>query len=116
MTEDDDSQTAEELYAAELSVAPGVKLGGCVRWIQDPEIPKCEKGHTMSHLLTIDFQEFDRETRPRWCPKEDQEGYEADVDSRPGTRFPAFRELDGAQFIFTCRECPDWPVASVFQR
>ncbi len=106
---DGEVEDASQLYWSRLSTAPGTKIGGHVFWIQSPEIPTCANGHTMAHLLTIDNAEFDRTTKPRWCPVEDR-------DAGRDVRFPALGDLDGRQFLFICRQCSDWPVASVFQR
>ncbi len=107
----------EDLYFNEFSAAPGIKVGGYARWIQDPEVPNCPNGHPMTHLLTLDDSEFDGGTKARWCPVEDREIADGDDhDARLAMQGPAVELSGGRQFIFVCRECDNWPIASVYQR
>lgn len=118
----------ENLYEFLLSTAPGTKVGGYVRWIQRPETPVCKCGEEMKHLLTIDSSEFDVGDYFRWCPLEEQGIWEriAGTSCRedPATHHAAAEVQVGSGlsigdcgrlYFFICRDCPDWPIKSVFQ-
>ena len=49
----------DPLHQYHFSVAPGTKVRGHVRWVQEPQVPICACGAAMSHLLTIAAAEFD---------------------------------------------------------
>lgn len=59
------------LYDRELSTAEGCKLGGFVHWIQEIEVPPCDCGSPMKHLLTISTWEFDGGNQLRWTTQEE---------------------------------------------
>ena len=108
-------ENGSDLYCAELSTCGGTKVGGHPHWVQSPEVPKCQHGHEMSFLLALTDGEFDANSKYRWCPTENRERLESpyqheEIDSA------AFPNLGGLQSIFVCRQCPDWPIASVYQR
>jgi hypothetical protein len=93
-------------YWAELSTAPGTKVGGHPRWIQGPQWPACRCGRRMDHLLTIANIEFgsgERWTRPTdrgaWAPH----GIKLGAGS-------------GWLYLFTCAVCAERPLAGVLQR
>ena len=80
MLQDEEKEIVEEwdeereaTYQFLLSTAPGIKVGGYPNWIQDPEVPICQCGREMEHLLTIDSSEFSPATALRWCPVEEQQ-------------------------------------------
>lgn len=106
-----------DIYIDLLSVCPGVKVGGHVDWIQDPAVPDCECGRRMSHLLTVSSGEFNRCNAERWCPLEDRHALDgtrgefAHVQRSPGLTIGD----NGAIYLFICRACEGWPIATVFQ-
>jgi hypothetical protein len=60
-------------YWYDLSIAPGIKIGGYPGWTQEPDWPDCDGcGKRMDHLLTIDSTEFDGGTARAWLPVEDR--------------------------------------------
>jgi len=118
----------EYFYNLFLSVAPGTKIGGYANWIQAPEIPVCNCGQEMNHLLTIDSSEFSVNDYLRWCPLEDQSVWEEvmrDIHSENSLVHEAAAEAQvssglcigdcGSLYFFICRKCPEWPIESVFQ-
>ena len=107
---------AVTLYEWELSVCPGAKVGGDVFWVQDRDVPVCECGREMSHLLTLAALEFDAGTYERWCPLEHPDIWEREYEDRHAVQGAAFDGLSGRQHIFICRSCEHWPIQSVFQR
>lgn len=104
-------------YQSLLSTCPGVKVGGYVHWIQEPEEPQCSCGLTMSHLLTVSSGEFDPNSAQRWCPVEDWNAWErhgkeaAHVQVSPGLIIGDC----GSIYVFICRRCDGWPTTTVFQ-
>ena len=102
------------LYWKALSTAPGTKIGGWPRWSQGPQLPVCDCGLRMRHLLTIASEEFgDRE---RWLPVEDR------VDARiAGQRLLTDRDCwaphglmlgdVGSLYLFTCMAFAERPLA-----
>ena len=93
-------------YRAELSTAPGAKIGGHPRWIQRPEWPACRCGRRMHHLLTIASGEFG--SAERWTRPADR-----------GAWAPHGIKLGGgggSLYLFTCTVCPERPLAGVLQR
>jgi hypothetical protein len=108
---------AQAVYQYELSVAEGTKVGGHVRWIQDPEIPRCPTGHPMEHLLTVASAEFDGGSWPRWLAVEDDGAWEAPYPHRRSVQSAAGLMLGdmGSLYLFVCRACQDMPTASVAQ-
>lgn len=105
-----------DLYDAELSTCTGTKIGGHPHWVQEPQVPKCRNGHGMIFLLALTDMEFHAGSICRWCPIEDQELAKDPnrVDEVCCAAFPFFG--GGLQNIFVCRQCADWPIASVYQR
>ena len=108
---------ADAVYQYELSVADGTKVGGHIRWIQEPEIPQCPKGHAMEHLLTVASAEFDGGSWPRWLAVEDDGAWQAPYPVRNSVQCAAGLMLGdmGALYLFICRACDDLPTASVAQ-
>jgi hypothetical protein len=93
-------------YWAELSTAPGSKVGGHPSWIQSPEWPTCRCGRRMDHLLTIASGEFGSEGRwtrfmncGLWAPHGIKLGGGG-----------------GSLYLFTCTACAERPLAGVLQR
>lgn len=41
------------IYADQVGAVDGIKWGGYPCWIQDPQVPVCECGRPMKHLLTV---------------------------------------------------------------
>jgi hypothetical protein len=102
-------------------VADGTKLLGYVHWSQDPEEPRCERGHVMEHLLTIASAEWDGASWRRWRPVEEQDLYERlwaarDPDAE-SLVYPTGLMLGdvASKYVFVCRQCPDYPVRSIIQ-
>ncbi len=113
---DEQLENGLTLYRQELSTASGTKIGGYPQWIQDPEVPTCPNGHPMSFLLTFSDTEYDASTERRWRPVEDCQSVN-EAGDEDEIRCAAFPSLGGgSQFIFVCRQCPDWPTANVYQR
>jgi hypothetical protein len=112
----------DSAYWKDLSTAPGTKVGGHPRWIQDPQRPTCDCGTGMEHLLTIASDEpTGTGTAPsRWPPVEDP-------DDRVATRQKLMTDRDcwaphglmlgdvGSMYLFTCTRCPDRPLAGTMQ-
>ncbi|MEV7519367.1 DUF1963 domain-containing protein [Streptomyces sp. NPDC091371] len=96
-------------YHYDLSVAPGIKLGGYPGYCQGAWWPECAGcGQRMEHLLTVASWEYDGAWRC-WLPVEDA-GRTPDEDEVPGL------ELGGAGgvYVFECRTCPGRPTAHYF--
>lgn len=108
-------EDAGTLYQYCLSVADGTKVGGYVNWCQSPEIPLCDCGAAMEHLLTIDDSEFDGGTWPRWLAQEDVQFWSASPDERFAVQRAADFSHFGDFYLFICRNCQSWPVKAVFQ-
>lgn len=57
LRQDEDGYTPQEcingFYSDHLGAAGGTKWSGYPCWIQDPEVPNCECGSPMRHLLTV---------------------------------------------------------------
>jgi hypothetical protein len=121
-------EDGEVFYGRMLSVAPGIKFGGYVDWIQEPEVPVCECGHEMEHLLTVASAEFDPDNAERWCPIEDLPIWK----QAEGSTYHQAKEVHeaaamvqvaagltigdcGSIYLFICRRCKEWPVKTVFQ-
>jgi hypothetical protein len=47
------NECINEFYAENLGAVNGTKWGGYADWIQDPQVPSCECGTVMHHLLTV---------------------------------------------------------------
>jgi len=107
----------EEYYEIALSVCPGTKVGGYVRWLQSPQVPICDCGRAMNHLLTFASDEFDGASYVRWLPAEERHLWDGRALSMygwadaPGLTFGDLGKL----YFFICRHCKDWPVRSVGQ-
>ncbi|MCC6539251.1 MAG: hypothetical protein IT162_16990 [Bryobacterales bacterium] len=103
--------SGSEFYDESLAAAPGVKLFGYPRWIQEPCTPVCECGRRMSLLVTVDSHEAgaNGETAGRWRPVE-----EASAETPPAPH--GFTVGDpGALFLFHCPVCPGLPLRAVVQ-
>lgn len=130
----------DPIYQNLLSTAPGIKIGGYPDWIQDPEVPICQCGKEMFHLLTVASCEFYSASPPRWCPIEDRTVWqeatrmaelfkanpndeEIRVRCRQIGEIAAANQVGakltigdvGSAYIFICRSCPAWPIRSVSQ-
>ncbi len=85
----------EEFYRNHLSTHGGIKIGGYPDWIQRPQIPICNCGREMEHLLTIGSDVF---------------------EDYPHHKAPGLVIGDcGSVYVFICYECEDLPFNSVFQ-
>ena len=104
------------LYQYHLSVAPGTKALGFVRWIQDPDVPRCDCGAAMHHLVTIDSAEFDGAYQ-RWMPLDERHVWKQGYAARRAVQSAAGLMLGdmGAVFVFVCTTCPERPIKSVHQ-
>lgn len=71
----------------------------------------------MEYLLTIASAEFDGGSWGRWLAQEDQRVWGASYEKRKAVQFPANLMLGdmGNMNLFICRQCHDWPIASVLQ-
>lgn len=131
------------IYQSLLSTAPGCKIGGYPNWIQDLEIPICQCGNPMEHLLTIASSEFDPSSALRWCPIEDQnvwqesmrnltlirenpslyQDLETRIKIREQAEIAAKAQVAsaltigdcGSVYVFICRQCEGWPISSISQ-
>jgi hypothetical protein len=106
------------MYHYWLSTAPGTKVGGYPKWIQDPDPPQCSCGKEMEYLLTVDSKECDGGTWARWLPEEERHVWTGnDIDERFRVTAPTDLLLGdcGNIHYFICRSCKDWPVSTVFQ-
>ncbi|HXY34365.1 MAG TPA: hypothetical protein VEI07_09065 [Planctomycetaceae bacterium] len=112
-----------DYYYSEASVAPGTKLLGYPAWVQAPEYPKCARAHRMEHIISFDSKE---ETAGCWQAVEDRElaprFYENRKDEPSRRAWYALREPThlsfgdaGRNYVFLCRECPDWPTVTFLQ-
>jgi hypothetical protein len=112
----EDEGDEEYLYDEQFSVAQGMKLGGYVAWIQNPETPNCENGHQMEHLLTIASSEYEggKINESRWVPLEDRNN-STDEDQFIEEPTGIMLGDDGSIYVFICRECNDWPIKWVYQ-
>lgn len=110
------SAAGDRAYQYLSSVAPGTKVGGHVSWIQDPAVPACARGHAMQHLLTIASMEFDGGSWPRWCAIED-DVWGGPYEARMAVQGAANIMLGdmGSQYVFVCRQCPEYPIETVAQ-
>ena len=105
------------LYQYELSTADGTKVGGHVDWIQDPQVPECEAGHRMEHLLTVQSAEFDGGTWPRWLTVEEADAWTGPTQQRLDIQAAAGLMIGdmGAIYVFICRTCDGRPIATIAQ-
>lgn len=106
------------LYWAALSTAPGTKVGGHPRWIQDPQWPQCRCGRRMQHLLTIASDEFRPEER--WLPVEDRDdpritGRRSIVDQDCWAPHGIMLGDVGSLYLFTCSACAPRPLSGTMQ-
>lgn len=96
-------------YQYQLSVAPGLKLGGHPYFhIIDPVQPRCPKKHAMELLLTVDPCEWDGAGQA-WRARRGKTPLRE--DNPTGMRIGR----DGSLFVFICRRCPGWPIDVVQQ-
>lgn len=92
-----------EFYEAELSAAPGTKVGGYPRWLGPPAPPACDTcKRGMDYLLTIDSDELTREKS--WAATAG--GVTARHPNPAGLTLPA----PGNLHVYLCRRCDDWPA------
>lgn len=109
---------ARVMYQYWLSVAPGTKVSGYPRWIQDPDPPECSCGKQMEYLLTVDSGECNGGTWGRWLPQEDRHLW---AGNNPRERLRAIQPTElglgdrGNIHYFICRSCEGWPVETAFQ-
>lgn len=102
------------LYITELSIAPGIKVGGYPDWVQYPEYPICNRGHRMEYFLSISPSEIDLiNSESRWVPYEEKmlphdEKYEIHYASK------LFGNT-GVMYFFICYECNEYPIKFVYQ-
>ncbi len=101
-------------YERELSTCSGAKIGGYPAWVQDSEVPGCDCGRPMTHLLTLTM---DEPSRGRWLPMEDRHLVDDTAQSSFGwANAPGFTFGDGGSvYIFICRRCEGWPIRDVTQ-
>ncbi len=106
----------DPLYQYHFSVAPGTKVGGYVRWIQSPDVPRCKCRRQMEHLLTIASAEFDGSFE-RWMPLADRYVWSRGYKTRNALQRPAGLMLGdmGDYYVFVCRTCPGFPIRTVTQ-
>ena len=111
-------------YEGQLSVAPGTKVGGYIRWIQFPWEPFCECGTRMERLLTLATAEWSGLIDNRWTPVEEKEGLTLlsppNWDNWDGERSAVWHALwiphglslgdAGHMNLFVCRHCGKWPI------
>jgi hypothetical protein len=102
---DDSYEEPDELYSAELSEAPGWKVGGWPPWgLTDPIARFCINcGSAMSPLLTIASDEC-RDYRRGWVPKEEQAIAVIDndiVSNPPGIQISDANNLQ----LYFCPKC-----------
>jgi hypothetical protein len=84
------------------STAPGTKVGGHPRWIQDPQWPTCHCGAGMEHLLTI-------------ASEEPMAGQRLITDRYCWAPHGLMLGDVGSMYLFTCTRCPDRPLAGSMQ-
>ena len=112
-----DGKDAYDLIEENLGVCPGLKLGGHPRFVARFEVPVCECGRPMDHLLTIPDGEWNGDLPNRWCPLEDRApAATEDPDSVHLVRRPYDANFVGTLYIFVCRQCPGWPIRADYQR
>ena len=107
----------DALYEWGLSVADGTKVSGYCRWVQNVEIPTCECGATMEHLVTVASAEFDGGTWYRWLSEQERHVRSGELEARRTVQSAAGLMLGdmGYVYVFGCRNCDDHPPAAVFQ-
>ena len=96
------------LYDEALSAAPGVKLFGYPRWIEEAATPVCICGRRMTVLVTVDTEESGPGplTATRWRPVEEPE---------PAPSHGFSLGDSGAVFLFHCPICPGPRLQAVVQ-
>jgi hypothetical protein len=88
-------EETKEFYWRHLGPHEGIKVGGHPNWIQDPEIPFCNCGKGMEHLLTIGSDVF---------------------EAYPNHKAPGLCIGDaGSVYVFICYDCENLPIETVFQ-
>lgn len=103
LTPDELTEVADsEVDYDQLGPAPGSKVGGWVEWAQDSEVPACDQGHAMVHLVTIASVEHWEDS---WTP-------EPDAERNPTGLMIADC---GGYHVFTCVNCPERPTVAVSQ-
>ncbi len=96
-------------YPAQLSPAPGTKVGGWLCWSDAAKTPYCAGGHLMSVLVVVASVEYSREDSERmWRPVEEPPG---------GGRTDAYLPFgdNGELAVFVCDACPDRPITSLVE-
>lgn len=108
-------------YQYHLSVAPGTKVGGWVKFAQDPSWPDCSRRHQMDHLLTIASRENDGASWETWAPVEQEDLAEIEALRRQGRGHSSLRYRPGdpaeikigdlgSLYVLICTSCPDRPI------
>lgn len=110
-------ETNIDMYYDWLSTAPGTKVAGYPRWIQDPEYPQCEHGHSMELLVSFSTNEFDVATWGRWLPIHERALLNAPHAELQSIRSPCGWSIGdaGNLFLFVCRKCADCPTCAFSQ-
>lgn len=105
------------MYEWALSVCPSSKIGGYVYWVQASELPTCECGRVMTHLLTLSDSEYDGGTFPRWMPLAERPLWDGDYKDRLAVQCAPHWGLGGGRlFLFVCNACDHRPTKAVYQR
>ena len=105
----------EGCYDLYFGPAPSTKVGGYCSWIQDGELPKCQCGEQMEHLLTVASGDAgDGASNFRWAPSDvarDESGFFI-PQSYKG---PDLCIGDvGSVYVYVCRICEGYRTACEF--
>ncbi len=96
-----------KLYAEQLSVAPGTKVGGFPWWAGGANPPSCDTcKRAMDYLLTLDANEW---REPTWIPREEA----GRPDLLASAKNAAGLALASNYHVFVCRRCDGWPAKGV---
>ena len=107
-------------FFSDLTVAPGIKVGGFPGWTQNPDWPNCSCGVLMDHLMTIASWEFSGTGPSRWLPLEERHlaaglanmGWREAYEVLKPIREAAGIMLGdaGGIYLFVCPSCPQRPT------